>query len=1183
MSKRTLHDTFESLRDLEVNYDIRDISTEYLKVTNEIDIENYLDYSDKHLEYIKKCERKYKDPKKQPGIFHVILSVKVNKESSRFVPFFSIYSNSGNGLVTPDERDKLFSLGQREIQYDLATFMSTFFRGFNKDYGCGKDLEVPCCAFTVDSSKGVDKKTVRITDMRFLSEFGQSNWITSIDEKYDDSKQKTKRKKVVDAEVITLNSLNGKGKKIAIDSLKEVLFSEGYTSFVKSFSKYYKGKGANILRYTIYNMDFDFGEKADCLTRLLIISTEAGEVSNFMLCQLNKIREIVSFIRSRYAFDLIQKNRYEAIKSAKAAIMARNLSHNLGSHVMFYIKQRLESVSEILQTGALENLIKAKKTDEIANKIAEHGNEMPFLVGLGRFLNYLQERQDFIATVATNHIPYSTLVNFKDAIYDELKPDIRAKRHQKDTSTIGRYPANLLLDYIAKSEGFGSSSRIELKFGDNFSGGETPEDVPVSLREFNISLPGGNLGRQAVFSVMENIIRNTSKHDGREALDGKLIFQFDKIPAENINSIDGYSLRLGENKSQRLDTTCYKRSENDYYYLGITVFLNGTVSNETINNISDGLQQDYITVEGLMDENCKGLKEIRISSAWMRGKELDNRIPRDEPPAVAVRKTNGNLQYIICLPKPKRVAFVSITKSEDMAQKTIEETIKNKEINSALDENGCQVFKIVSFEKWKSKIADFDLIVCSEAEFEQVRPYVGSRILKTKDVHSEVNSYEVAKQDYRKLKNECDELVKALEDCDNDSDNHKKEELKKKCEDLKKNNPIENFISTLYLQWLNKEFEDESGVKLSVLDHKVSNNIETVLPNNLILIGNSDDTLPRYYSNNVIFNTHYQGQANIATNKELFAQARFVEAVSGGNSTDRLIRHDKRDAAWYCSHMAAGLSQVAVFDERLYSQIMPQEEFHLIEAEKCFDENYSGEASFSLLMNASQNMFHLDLKDCDDLFQSLKDIKIESEMKEVYIDKLRHFNRIRNYDKTWQYREKCIWAFNLRINPDQPKTIEVLGYNAAPNSGQIGFYDQYGCETVIALICLENKKPSVQLKDKAFENKFDFISIHQGLLDKIYGVLGIDEDCKKEEVTKALFDRFSKSAGQEIELNQDSDECKYYFLPKFIIHSGRSKPNHKDMPQHLPFLQFSAIDHAVRDCKHTLTELLYSAHYEQED
>ena len=52
-------------------------------------------------------------------------------------------------------------------------------------------------------------------------------------------------------------------------------------------------------------------------------------------------------------------------------------------------------------------------------------------------------------------------------------------------------------------------------------------------------------------------------------------------------------------------------------------------------------------------------------------------------------------------------------------------------------------------------------------------------------------------------------------------------------------------------------------------------------------------------------------------------------------------------------------------------------------------------------------------------------------------------------------------------------------------------------------------------------------------------------------------------------------------LPNFIIHSGRSKPSKNDMPQSQPFVQFAAIDSAVKDCKYTLVELLATAHYEK--
>lgn len=863
--------------------------------------------------------------------------------------------------------------------------------------------------------------------------------------------------------------------------------------------------------------------------------------------------------------------RREAIKSAKAAIISRNLSHNLGSHVMFYIKQKLESVGKIMETGALRELINSHSVDEMKKKIENKivfGDEieMPFLVGLGRFLNYLQERQDFIATVATNYIPYSTVINFKDAIYDELKPEKRYERH-KSAETKGKKPANLLLDYIAYSEGFTSSEDsegIELWFGEEFDGSGKPETVPQSLREFNVAMPGGNMGRQAFFSIMENIIRNTAKHDGSKAKDGTLRFQFDILGAEEIQSVDGYSLRQNEKKGQKLDSACYQKFKNDYSYLGISVLLNAKVEDNTLDKLNKGFQWDYVTDRYQMDENCKGLKEIRISAAWMRGKELENDIPGDEPPAVAIRKTKeGHLQYIICLPKPKRVAFVSIL-DEDNQNK--ENGASDKDRISALDENGCRVFELPSREIAKNKIADFDLIVCSDVDYDHVRPCVGSKVFKI--VGSD--EYENKKQQF--------EVVKS-----------------------KNPEEVEKFISELYLGWLKQEFPDDDTVKLSICDVKAEDNHPETSPliaDKIIHCGKSSTTDLNYYKDRVLFSTHYLGQVDViekAIKNNIiiddntcgqFPHARFVEGISGGNSTDRLIRHDKRDTSWYCHHMAAGLSQVAFFDERLYSMFMPEDKLDIRNSvKKYLKENPQSNAEAfarGIVFNGNK---HLDDSNKRKVYRYLKEHTVLTE--DICVHSLRSL--FLDYSKAWSFREKGIWTFNahiLRNNKDYDD-VEIVGYNAVPTRTEIGNYKDDLGETVIAHIKREGGEVVVEPikdfldQDGRFKYRFDFISIHQGLLDKIYGALRNKKDptdvLDKGLVTKALFDKFCIKA--------DCDNYNYEdgFLPYFIIHSGRSKPNAEDMPQHLPFLQFSAIDHAVRDCKHTLTELLYSAHYEQSE
>ena len=85
-------------------------------------------------------------------------------------------------------------------------------------------------------------------------------------------------------------------------------------------------------------------------------------VQNFHAGYIRRIRDIASYIRTRYIYDLNMKNLWEATKSAKAAIMSRNMSHNLGSHVMFYIKQKLQSVSKIVDNKVLDNIIMTFKS-----------------------------------------------------------------------------------------------------------------------------------------------------------------------------------------------------------------------------------------------------------------------------------------------------------------------------------------------------------------------------------------------------------------------------------------------------------------------------------------------------------------------------------------------------------------------------------------------------------------------------------------------------------------------------------------------------------------------------------------------------------------------------------------------------------------------------------------------------
>ena len=827
----------------------------------------------------------------------------------------------------------------------------------------------------------------------------------------------------------------------------------------------------------------------------------------------------------------------ESTKSAKAAIMSRNMSHNLGSHVMFYIKQRLESVEKILQTGTLHDLVKSDSIEGIKEKIrdasTQPGEEMPFLVGLGRFINYLQERQDYIATVATDYIPYKTSISFKDAIYDELKPDLRAQRHNSDKTVKGKQPANLLLDYIAYSEGFHPSKCIKLKFGDEFDG--TSQVVPNNLRKLNVALPSGNLGRQAFFSIMENVIRNTAKHDGAtNGTGGILGFQFDILDSSQLDNIpfiaDASDTEEEIQKERMLKRMkCYgnKQNKENYNYIGITANTEGPVRDidGILQKIQDGIIDRYTENNGQMRDEFKGIKEMRISAAWMRGYGIDTDIPINEPPALAVRDNCGHIQYIICLPKPKKIAFVYSTHEQIKDERMPEGLKVFRTMSRYIDNSTDETEGIRRFVK-DNCIADYELIVCTTEDSKRFLPYVGSRIYTCDDI-------------------EIYSLIKAIQEDD-------------------------SAIADIYIKWLEQKFKCQPGGRLPKLiindGQAYENHISDIngsrkrnveLGNDRIMFNSGDST-----SNQLVYSKHYNPKEH-----RFYDQAPFVEGISGGNSTDRLLRQDEWTKEWYVKHMTAALTKVAIFDERIYSN------FIRLSTRKWDKEDLKDWLDKHKEILKDKNPQRALLRKMDSLSKKIKTAYIEALLEkndngeyvftksdEKLTPLLPLLPRKLCTDCTIAdlYRRKGVWAFNIKVEEKEygEKCVIIVGYTK-----------EIGEKEIARLTKGANQHDIVLDIDKEFINKFHFITIHQGILDKMYSALGIRKE-EKHLITDELFDKFSK--------NKKEDD----YLPQFIIHSGRSKPNDTDMPQKQPFIQFAALDHAVKDCKYTLTELLYSAHYE---
>lgn len=872
-----------------------------------------------------------------------------------------------------------------------------------------------------------------------------------------------------------------------------------------------------------------------------------------------------------------------SMKTAKSAIMARNISHNLGSHVMFYIKQKLQSVEKIKEGGVLCDLYNPNKpisfsvlSDFMNSTLTENRTELPFLVGLGRFINYLQERHDYVAIIPTDYHPAYSTVNFKDFIYDELKPDLRHERHK---NIKGIKPQNLLLDFIAYSEGYSKSDDIVLRYGD--FDGKIPdnEDKKTSfeeLRKINVSLPGGVMGRQAIFSILENIIRNAAKHCTRTDKN-KINIYFNQVKLEKSTFEDVISLtRLNENGTkvdQKADELyqCYLKTKDKYFLLKITVDMPN--EEDDITKLIGFLLKPYISEEGRVDDSAKGLKEMRISASWLRGYFSDLSIPLDEPPAILIRKEKFagdkyKILYYICLPKPKQVAFIvdaetSLNNYDESNMKSHNSiVIRVEKGNENNESKQTEKYIIADYAK---KIADYDMVVfCADNDrIKKLIPYLSSRYIPYEEKNIKI------------LQIFFDEIVRLSKD-----------------KTLKN-----NLMSHIYQSWYEQRFASAyKCTELTILDEKtLGKKINSLKDNRYqdILLSTTGTSEKNFYDNKIIFSTHYE---KFITPSEREARgkynnAKFVESITGHNSTDRLIRQSEWNEEWKFKHLAAGLLRIAIFDERLFDFAMPlvpasekvsatqeQQEKIYNQLEEALLKNSSKDGQYNEIYKIITTIFS-QLENIIEASKSILSASTAVERREI----VKNLYRTDSYDinNAQLYHEKRVWFYNIKKDK-LGNQIDIIGYNALIDDAVGKFLvDERNVCRVARIIKKKTKTDvneySIEMdkdkdKDIKLENKFDLMTVHQGILDKIYGHFNIsDNKNEKYKVTHIIHKFFS---------NRESPIEPTAYLPSFIIHSGRSKPSEENMPQDQPFIQFSTLDHAVKDCKYTLSELLLSAYYE---
>ena len=309
---------------------------------------------------------------------------------------------------------------------------------------------------------------------------------------------------------------------------------------------------------------------------------------------------------------LSRKVLEHSIKSAVAAVMSRNMSHNIGSHVLSYLSD------EYLKSDASGKII----------------------YSLG-FYKYLQGRSDYIAEISTTRPIWATQMRLiNDVINPFVYSDYRTKKGEL-LNNIGRSvygqtdnsldaskiqiiirlaSENLILKYYYHNHKYISTCVNEQGYHFNCNDSDDPYIDPY------IDMPHGLVGCHAFYSILENFLRNSFKHNS------------DKIIDEILNTESEFKayIEIDDNIKEHPDL--------------IRVSLHDNVSDyrkdraKKIQKYIDGEECSLVNKDGSLKTNGGwGIKEMRISSAWLRNISPSG-IQSDEAPALlSIGNTDGRV------------------------------------------------------------------------------------------------------------------------------------------------------------------------------------------------------------------------------------------------------------------------------------------------------------------------------------------------------------------------------------------------------------------------------------------------------------------------------------------------------------------------------------------------------------
>lgn len=365
----------------------------------------------------------------------------------------------------------------------------------------------------------------------------------------------------------------------------------------------------------------NYGEKMDhdySLWANVGINSTNVAYKECIVSYLRQLRQFLNRLSAQIQAGIrMYKNREKAVGAAVNQVNNRNLSHNIGSHVL----------SKFTGDDFYRNIEKyAKKPDKEGydpcyKELGINDNEQ-----LAYFNRYLKNRMDYLSEV-TFGVP-SILVskNFYSDVFRELDQ------------------VRLLLNHISGVPAF--EYKFRLRYNRKPLNGQ--KDIAVAF-------PSDVLANQAFYNIIENIIRNTAKHASTDR-------------NKNENDCVMFTIDFSDDFSKDDDFPEYR----EYYCVEIDNGIEESNIESLVKDQNRRINDSIIDEHNNLRTRGLGLIEMEASAAFLRQINIakidsyvyefsdDDEYCNQEKNLIILKAINkgGALGYRFYLPKSKEILLV---------------------------------------------------------------------------------------------------------------------------------------------------------------------------------------------------------------------------------------------------------------------------------------------------------------------------------------------------------------------------------------------------------------------------------------------------------------------------------------------------------------------------------------------